>query len=117
MESKFPTQDLRDVSSSNTLSIEQQLNELRTERERLQREQAVREQEGRLQLELQRQEELNELRRQVAELTQRARQLHHPSQIMLIQLTRLLRSAPTPSMRRGRSAGASGTQSLSRERP
>jgi hypothetical protein len=73
MESKFPTQDLRDVSSSNTLSIEQQLNELRTERERLQREQAVREQEGRLQLELQRQEELNELRRQVAELTQRAR--------------------------------------------
>jgi hypothetical protein len=73
MESELPTQDVRDASASDTLSFEQQLNELRTERERLQREQAVREQEERLQLELQRQEELNELRRQVAELTRQAR--------------------------------------------
>ena len=73
MEPEVPTQDGRDASASDTLTIEQQLNELRNERQRLEREQAVREQEHRLQIEMQRQEELVNLRAQVAALAQRAR--------------------------------------------
>ena len=73
MEPELPPQDGRDASASDTLTIEQQLNELRNERERLEREQAAREQEQRLQIEMQRQEELVNLRAQVAALTQQAR--------------------------------------------
>ena len=45
MEPELPPQDGRNASALDTLTIEQQLNELRNERERLEREQAVREQE------------------------------------------------------------------------
>ena len=73
MEPETTLQDLRDASASDTLLVEQQLNELRDERDRLERERAVREQEQRLQTETRLQEELAELRVQVAALAQQAR--------------------------------------------
>jgi len=73
MEPELPPQDSYNASASDTITFEQQLNELRNERERLEREQAAREQEQRLQAEIQRHEELVNLRAQVAALAQRAR--------------------------------------------
>lgn len=73
MEPETTPQDLRDASASDTLLVEQQLNELREERDRLERERTIREQEQRLQTETRLQEELAELRVQVAALAQQAR--------------------------------------------